>query len=108
LKVVEVSRPDQRVATNGIAEPTAYRDVERWTCAASICQHICKGHLFDETFGVNRAFNAELSIAALHAIAMEFDLFGERRSGHWIKGRRRQQKETSGRIARSRIAKSQA
>ena len=32
------------------------------------------------------AFNAEVFVAAPHAVAMEFDLFGERRSGHWVKG----------------------
>ena len=46
---------------------------------------ICKAHIFDETFGVNRAFNAEVFVAAPHAVAMEFDLFGERRSSHWVK-----------------------
>jgi hypothetical protein len=30
--------------------------------------------------GVNSAFNAEVFVAAPHAVAMEFDLFGERRS----------------------------
>jgi hypothetical protein len=30
--------------------------------------------------GVNSAFNAEAFVAAPHAVAMEFDLFGERRS----------------------------
>ena len=42
-------------------------------------------HVFDETFGVNSAFNAEVFVAAPHAVAMEFDLFGKRRSSHWIK-----------------------
>src|SRR5713226_8219909 len=65
---------------------TAYRDVQRWTGATSICQRICKAHVFDETFGVNSAFNAEVFVAAPHAVAMEFDLFGERRSSHWVKG----------------------
>src|SRR5438552_16029720 len=65
---------------------TAYRDVQRCTCATSICQRICKAHVSDETFGINSAFNAEVFVAAPHAVAMEFDLFGERRSGHWIKG----------------------
>ena len=45
-----------------------------------------KAHVFDETFGVNSAFNAEVFVAAPHAVAMEFDLFGERRSSHWVKG----------------------
>ena len=49
---------------------------ERWTCATGICQRICKAHVFDETFGVNSAFNAEVFVAAPHAVAMEFDLFG--------------------------------
>src|SRR5437867_1477081 len=65
--------------------PAAYRDVQRWTGATSICQRICKAHVFDETFGVNSAFNAEVFVAAPHAVAMEFDLFGERRSSHWVK-----------------------
>ena len=43
-------------------------------------------HVFDETFGVKSAFNAEVFVAAPHAVAMEFDLFGERRSNHWVKG----------------------
>ncbi len=59
---------------------------ERRTGATSICQRICKAHVFDETFGVNSAFNAEVFVAAPHAVAMEFDLFGERRSSHWVKG----------------------
>jgi hypothetical protein len=59
---------------------------KRRTCATSICQRICKSHIFDETFGVNSAFNAELFVAAPHAVAMEFDLFGDRRSSHWVNG----------------------
>jgi hypothetical protein len=31
-------------------------------------------------------FNAEVFVAAPHPVAMEFDLFGERRSSHWVKG----------------------
>ena len=54
----------------------------RWAGATGIGQRICKAHVFDETFGVNRAFNAEVFVAAPHAIAMEFDLFGER-GGDW-------------------------
>src|SRR5438445_2293201 len=65
--------------------PTAYRDVQRWTFATGICERICKAHVFDETFGVNSAFNAEVFVAAPHAVAMEFDLFRERRSDHWVK-----------------------
>ena len=42
--------------------------------------------VFDERFGVNSAFNAEVFVAAPHAVAMEFGLFGERRSSHWVKG----------------------
>jgi hypothetical protein len=60
--------------------PAAYRNVQRWTGAPGICQRICKAHIFDETFGVNSAFNAEVFVAAPHAVAMELDLFGERRS----------------------------
>src|SRR6266852_1019839 len=67
---------------------TAHRDVQRLTCATGICQRICKAHVFDETFGVNSAFNAEVFVAAPPAVAMEFDLFGERRSSHWVKGGR--------------------
>ena len=44
-------------------------------------------HVFDETFGVNSAFNAEVFVAAPHAVAMEFDLFGKR-CGHLFRGRR--------------------
>ena len=40
----------------------------------------------NHTFGVNSVFNAEVFVAAPHAVAMEFDLFGERRSSHWVKG----------------------
>ena len=40
---------------------------ERWTCATSICQRIRKADVFDETFGVNSAFNAEVFVAALRA-----------------------------------------
>src|SRR3989442_5732917 len=61
---------------------TAHRDVQRRTGATGICQRICKAHIFDETFGVNSAFNAEVFVAAPHAVAMEFDLFGESRRGH--------------------------
>jgi hypothetical protein len=59
---------------------------------------------FSEPFGVNRALNAEVFVAAPHLITMQFDLFGKRRSGHWVKGRRGQQNGSSGWIARSRIA----
>ena len=45
-----------------------------------------KAHVFDEMFGVNSAFNAKVFVAAPHAVAMKFDLFGERRSSHWVKG----------------------
>src|SRR5712691_3778241 len=65
---------------------TAYRDVQRRTGATGICQRICKAHVFDEMFGVNSAFNAEVFVAPPHAVAMEFDLFGESRSDHWVKG----------------------
>ena|GEM_PF-1833822 len=47
---------------------------------------ICKAHVFDETFGVNSAFDAEVFVATPHAVAMEFDLFGERRSRHCVQG----------------------
>ncbi len=39
-------------------------------------------HAFDETFPINSAFNAEVFGAAPYVVAMEFDLFGERRSSH--------------------------
>jgi hypothetical protein len=52
-------------------------DVQRWTGATSICQRICKAYVFNETFGVNSAFNAEVFVAAPHPVAMEFDPFGE-------------------------------
>jgi hypothetical protein len=39
-----------------------------------------KAPVFDETFRVNGAFNAEVFVAPPHAVAMEFDLFGKRRS----------------------------
>src|SRR5947208_2764985 len=52
---------------------TAYRDVQRRTRATGICERICKAHVFDETFGVNRAFNAKVFVAAPHSVAMEFD-----------------------------------
>src|SRR5207249_11600720 len=65
---------------------TAHRDVQRWTGATGVCQRICKAHVFDESFGVNRAFNAEVFVAAPHAVAMCFDLFRERRRAHWFKG----------------------
>ena len=44
---------------------------KRWTCATSICERICKAHVIDETFRVNSAFNAEVFVAAPHAVAME-------------------------------------
>src|SRR2546423_12418113 len=37
---------------------------ERWTTATGIGQRICKAHVFDETFRVNRAFNAKVFVAA--------------------------------------------
>ena len=46
---------------------------------------VCKAHVFDETFGVNRTFNAPVFVTPPHAVAMEFDLFGERRLGHSVK-----------------------
>ena len=50
-------------------------------------QRICKAHLFDETFRVNSALNAEVFVAAPHAVAMEFDLFWGRRISHGIGAR---------------------
>jgi len=49
-------------------------------------QDISLLHVPDETFGVNGAFNAEVFVPAPRAVAMKFDLLGERRSGHWVKG----------------------
>src|SRR6266478_7641690 len=43
---------------------TAHRDIQRWPSATRICQRICKPHVLDETFGVKRAFNAEVFVAA--------------------------------------------
>src|SRR5256714_13134135 len=81
--VLEVPREPRLCVLLDIARQTniaaaAYRDVQRWARATGICQRICKAHIFDETFGVNRVFNAEVFVAAPHAVAMEFDLFGER------------------------------
>jgi len=45
-------------------------DIQRWTCATGIRHCICKAHVFDETFGVNSAFNAEVFVAPPHAVAM--------------------------------------
>jgi hypothetical protein len=42
--------------------------------------------VLDETFRVNSAFNAKPFLAPPDPVAMEFDLFGERRSGHWVNG----------------------
>src|SRR6266550_3885858 len=78
-----------------IAAP-ADRDIQRWTCATGICQRICKAHVFDETFGTGSAFNAEVFVAPPHAVAMEFDLFGERRSSHWVKGGGVSKRESGG------------
>src|SRR5882724_933203 len=39
-----------------------------------------------KTFGFNSAFNAEVFVAAPPAFAIEFDLFGESRSSHLVKG----------------------
>ena len=80
---------------------TAYRDVQRRTCATSICQRVCKAHVFNKTFGVKRALNAELFVATPHTVAMQFDLFGEGRVGHWVKGG--SARELLARAARSRI-----
>jgi hypothetical protein len=33
---------------------------------------------------MNQSFSAEVFVAAPHAVAMEFDLFGERLSSHWV------------------------
>src|SRR5438552_16931634 len=65
---------------------TAHRDVERWSSATRISQCTCKSHVFDETFGVKRALNAEFFVATPHTVAMQFNLFGEGRVGHWVKG----------------------
>jgi hypothetical protein len=59
--------------------------IETPAYTTGICERICKACIFDETFGVKSAFNMEAFVAALHAVAMEFHLFVERRSGHWVK-----------------------
>jgi hypothetical protein len=87
---------------------TAYRDVQRWTCATGICQRICKAHVFDETFGVNSAFNAEVFVAARHMRSRWSSICSGR--GGVVIGLRAagQQKGSGGWIARSRITQSQA
>ena len=80
---------------------------ERWACATGICQRICKAHVFDETFGAGSVFNAEVFVAPPHAVAMEFDLLGERRVVIGLRAAG-QQKGTSAWIARSRIAQPRA
>src|SRR5436190_21649988 len=55
-----------------------------------------KAHVLDETFRVNSAFNAELFVTPPHPVAMEFNLFGERRSGHWVKGGGVSKRESGG------------
>jgi hypothetical protein len=55
-----------------------------------------QAHIFDETFSVNSAFNAEVFVAPPHPVAMEFDLFGERRSSHWVKGGGVSKRESGG------------
>jgi hypothetical protein len=63
----------------------------RLTCAKVIGLYICKAHVFDEAFGVNNAFNAEVFLAPPHAVAIEFASSGRR--GVVIgSGRRVQQK----------------
>jgi hypothetical protein len=52
--------------------------------ATSVGQRICKTHIFDETFRVNRVFNSEVFVAAPHPVAMEFNLFGERAEWSWV------------------------
>jgi len=96
LKVVEASWPDERAAATESENRPHTAMSERWTSATGICQRICKAHVFDETFGVNSAFNAELFIAAPHAVAMEFDLFWERRSGHRVKTARSEKGKVAG------------
>jgi hypothetical protein len=64
--------------------------------ATGTCQRICKAHVFDETFGVNSAFNAELFVAPPYAVAMVLNLFGERRTGHWIKDGGKQRRRLVG------------
>jgi len=49
-------------------------------------QSPCLPHAFNETFRINSAFNAEVFVAPPHAVAMEFDLIGERQSSHRVKG----------------------
>jgi hypothetical protein len=46
-----------------LTSPPAHRDVQPWTGATGICQRICEAHIFDETFRVNGALNADLFVA---------------------------------------------
>ncbi len=85
---------------------SAYGSLSHWERAG--VRERSLAHVFDETFGVNSAFNAEVFVAPPPAVAMEFDLFGERRSSHWVKGGGVGKRGTSGWIARLRIAQSQA
>jgi hypothetical protein len=48
---------------------------ERRPSATSICQRICIAYVFDETFGVNSPFNADVFVSPPHAVAMKFALF---------------------------------
>jgi hypothetical protein len=63
---------------------SAYSSLSHWERAG--VRERSLAHVFDETFGTGSAFNAEVFVAPPHAVAMEFDLFGERRSSHWVKG----------------------
>ena len=54
---------------------------------------------------MDQSFNAEVFVAAPHAVAMEFDLFGERRSSHSVKGGGVSKKESGG-VIRLRIVAS--
>src|SRR5262245_46848524 len=82
---------------------TAHCDVQRWTGAPRIGQRIGKAHVFDKTFRVNSAFNPELFVAPPHAVTMEFNLFGERRRGHWVSGVGRNKGESGGVISMAKL-----
>ena len=48
---------------------------------------------------MDQSFNAEVFVAPPHAVAMCFDLFGERRSSHCVKGGGISKRESGGVIS---------
>jgi len=79
-------RNDGPAPPESVAHLSAYCSLSHWERAGGEGAQLGKTHIVDETFGVNSAFNAKLFVAPPHAVAMEFDMFGERRSSHWVKG----------------------